>query len=272
MSGDPMVQAALSGATDRGRRALALAARVVLPLLTIAALIGLWWLATIVFGWKPFLVPSPKDVWEEIGRQRHLLPGHVETTLVETLEGFGLAIVIGVPVAVLIAYSRTLEATLYPALVALNAIPKIAIAPLLVIWMGFGEGPKIAMVVLICFFPIVISTATGLKSTPAEFVDLARSLAASQVQQFVKVRFPASLPYVFVGLKVAITFAVIGSVVGEFVGATEGLGYVIVASGQNANTSLAFAAIVLLSLLSIVLFYALVLAERLLVPWAGHER
>jgi NitT/TauT family transport system permease protein len=156
--------------------------------------------------------------------------------------------------------------------VALNAIPKIAIAPLLVIWMGFGQGPKVAMVVLICFFPIVISTATGLKSTPAEFVDLARSLAASQLQQFVKVRFPASLPYVFVGLKVAITLAVIGSVVGEFVGATEGLGYVIVASGQNANTSLAFAAIVLLSLLSIVLFYALVLAERLLVPWAGHEQ
>jgi NitT/TauT family transport system permease protein len=138
--------------------------------------------------------------------------------------------------------------------------------------MGFGAGPKIAMVVLICFFPIVISTATGLKSTPVEFVDLARSLSASQLQQFVKVRFPAALPYVFVGLKVAITLAVIGSVVGEFVGATEGLGYVIVASGQNANTSLAFAAIVLLSLLSIVLFYALVLAERLLVPWAAREQ
>jgi NitT/TauT family transport system permease protein len=128
------------------------------------------------------------------------------------------------------------------------------------------------MVVLICFFPIVISTATGLKSTPAEFVDLARSLSATPLQQFVKVRFPAALPYVFVGLKVAITLAVIGSVVGEFVGASRGLGYVIVASGQNANTSLAFAAIVLLSLLSIVLFYILVLAERVLVPWAAHEQ
>lgn len=272
MGGDAIVQAALGGRAGRGRRAASAAARIVLPLLTIAALIGLWWLATIVFGWKPFLVPTPKDVWEEMSRQRHLLPGHVRATLVETLEGFALAIAIAMPVAVAIAYSRLLEATVYPALVALNAIPKIAIAPLLVIWMGFGQGPKIAMVVLICFFPIVLSTATGLKSTPAEFVDLVRSLAASPLQQFVKVRFPASLPYVFVGLKVAITLAVIGSVVGEFVGATEGLGYVIVASGQNANTSLAFAAIVLLSLLSIVLFYALVLAERLLVPWAAHER
>jgi NitT/TauT family transport system permease protein len=270
VNADATVQAALSGGSDFGRRAGTVALRVLLPTLTIIALVGLWWLATIVFGWKPFLVPTPKDVWNELSRQRHLLPGHLETTLVETLEGFGLAIAIGVPVAVAIAYSRLLEATIYPALVALNAIPKIAIAPLLVIWMGFGAGPKIAMVVLICFFPIVISTATGLKSTPAEFVDLARSLSASPLQQFVKVRFPASLPFVFVGLKVAIALAVIGAVVGEFVGATNGLGYVIVASGQNANTSLAFAAIVLLSLLSIVLFYALVLLERLLVPWAAE--
>src|SRR6266542_1921115 len=245
VSADATVQAALSGGSDVGRRAGAGAVRVLLPTLTIVALVGLWWLATIVFGWKPFLVPTPKDVWNELIRQRHLLPGHLETTLLETLEGFGLSIAVGVPVAV-------------------------AIAPLLVIWMGFGAGPKIAMVVLICFFPIVISTATGLKSTPAEFVDLARSLSASPLQQFVKVRFPASLPFVFVGLKVAIALAVIGAVVGEFVGATDGLGYVIVASGQNANTSLAFAAIVLLSLLSIVLFYALVLAERLLVPWAAE--
>jgi NitT/TauT family transport system permease protein len=255
-----------------GRRAAGAAAHVLLPVLTIAALVGLWWLATIVFDWKPFLVPSPKNVWNELVTQRHLLPGHVETTLVETLEGFGLAIVLGIPAAVAIAYSRLLEATIYPVLIALNAIPKIAIAPLLVIWMGFGPGPKVTMVVLICFFPIVISTATGLKSTPVEFVDLVRSLAASPLQQFVKVRFPAALPFVFVGLKVAISLAVIGAVVGEFVGATKGLGYVIVASGQNANTSLAFAAIVLLSLLSIVLFYALVIAERLLVPWANQDQ
>jgi NitT/TauT family transport system permease protein len=272
MSADATVEAALAGGTEYGRRAATVASRILFPTLTIAGLVGLWWLATIVFGWQKFIVPTPKDVWHELVVQRHLLPGHFWTTLVETLEGFGLAIAIGVPVAVLIAYSRVLESTIYPALVALNAIPKIAIAPLFVIWMGFGAGPKIAMVVLICFFPIVISTATGLKATPAELVDLARSLSASHLQQFVKVRFPAALPYVFVGLKVAITLAVIGAVVGEFVGASKGLGYVIVASGQNANTSLAFAAIVLLSIMSIVLFYVLVLAERLLVPWAEHEQ
>lgn len=265
---------ATPGAEDPllARRAGDLALRVLLPTLTIVVLIGLWWLATIVFDWKPFLVPDPGDVWRELSAQRHELPGHVQTTLVETLEGFALAIVLGIPVAVAIASARFLESTLYPALVALNAVPKIAIAPLLVIWMGFGAGPKIAMVVLICFFPIVISTATGLKATPPELVDLIRSLSASPWQQFVKVRFPAALPYVFVGLKVAISLAVIGAVVGEFVGATKGLGYLIVASGQNANTSLAFAAIMILSLMSILLFYALVIAERLLVPWAAEEQ
>jgi NitT/TauT family transport system permease protein len=262
------------GADDRVlvRRAGSLAVNVLLPVLTVLAMVGLWWLATIVFDWKPFLVPDPGDVWRELVAQRHVLPTHVKVTLVETLQGFALAIVLGIPVAVAIASAPFLESTLYPALVALNAIPKIAIAPLLVIWMGFGSGPKIAMVVLICFFPIVISTATGLKSTPPELVDLIRSLSASPLQQFLKVRFPAALPFVFVGLKVAISLAVIGAVVGEFVGATEGLGYLIVASGQNANTSLAFASIVLLSLMSILLFYALVVAERILVPWAGQEQ
>ena len=256
------------GGTQARSRVGAVALRVLLPAVTIIVLIALWWLATVVFDWPAYLVPTPGDVWNEMVDQRSLLASDFKTTLFESLLGFGLAIAIAVPFAVAIAYSRLLELTIYPALVALNAIPKIAIAPLLVIWMGFGIGPKIAMVVLICFFPIVISTATGLKSTPAELVDLARSLSASSVQEFVKFRFPAALPYVFVGLKVAIALAVIGAVVGEFVGATEGLGYVIIASGQNANTTLAFAAIVLLSVMSIVLFYALVLLERLVVPWS----
>jgi NitT/TauT family transport system permease protein len=142
----------------------------------------------------------------------------------------------------------------------------------LVLWMGFGIGPKIVVIFLIAVFPIVISTATGLRSTPPEFLDLARSLSASQWQTFRRIRFPGALAQIFVGLKVAISLAVIGAVIGEFVGADEGLGYVIVISGGNVNTALAFAAMVLLSLISIVLFYALVALERLLVPWAERER
>lgn len=248
------------------------ALRVVLPTLTLVALVGLWWLATVVFGWPNYLVPTPLEVWNEIANRWSFLISSFNTTLGEALIGFVLAIAIAVPLAVAITYSRMLELTIYPALVALNAVPKIAIAPLLVIWMGFGIGPKVVMVILICFFPIIISATTGLKSTPAELVELSRSLSSSTLQEFVRFRFPWSLPYIFVGLKVAITLAVIGAVVGEFVGATKGLGYVIVASGQNANTTLAFAAIVLLSMMSILLFYAISLVQRLVVPWSEEQQ
>jgi NitT/TauT family transport system permease protein len=138
--------------------------------------------------------------------------------------------------------------------------------------MGFGAGPKVVMVVLLCVFPIVLSTATGLKSTAAELEELIRSMTATEFQAFRKVRLPAALPHVFVGLKVGISLAVIGAVIGEFVGATRGLGYVIVASGQNADTTLAFASIAILAVMSVVLFYLLVLIERLLVPWARYEQ
>jgi NitT/TauT family transport system permease protein len=253
------------------RRGRTLAADSLLPLVTFVVLVGVWWLATIVFGWEKFIVPTPADVADALWENRSLLPGEFWTTLAETLQGFALAIAVAIPLAVGIAYSRTLERTIYPVILTINAVPKVAIAPILVIWLGFGQGPKVAMVFLICFFPIVLSTATGLATTPPDLAELVRSLSASRAQGFVKVRFPAALPHVFVGLKVAISLAVIGAVIGEFVGASQGLGYIIIASGSNANTSLAFAAIVLLAAMSIGLFYAIVAIERMLIPWARYE-
>jgi len=242
-----------------------------MPLVALAAFVGVWWLVRWAFGWQAFVLPSPAQVARELWDRRGFLPHHTWATLAETLEGFAIAVVIGLALAVAIAYSRLLERSIYPVLVAFNAVPKLALAPILVLWMGFGAGPKVVMVVLLCVFPIVLSTATGLKSTPAELDELARSLTATELQAFTKVRFPAALPHVFVGLKVGISLAVIGAVIGEFVGATDGLGYVIVASGQNADTTLAFAAIVVLAAISVALFYLLVALERLLVPWARHE-
>ena len=243
-----------------------------LPLAAAAAALGIWWLMKWAFSWQAFILPSPAEVARELWDRRGFLPGQTWTTLLETLEGFGIAIAIGVTLAILIAYSRPLERSLYPLLVALNAVPKLAIAPILVLWMGFGAAPKVAMVVLLCVFPIVLSTATGLASTAVELEELVRSLGATRVQAFRKVRFPAALPHVFVGLKVGISLAVIGAVIGEFVGATRGLGYVIVASGQSADTTLAFASITVLATVSVVLFYVLIALERLLVPWARHEQ
>jgi NitT/TauT family transport system permease protein len=264
-------QRVLEAGPHRARRVGGAVAGWTLPAVTLALLVALWQLSTSVFGWEVWLVPAPTDVWEALVDARSILPEHFWTTLIETLAGFGLAIAVGVPLAVVIAYSRLLERTIYPILLGLNAVPKIAIAPILVLWMGFGLGPKIVITFLLCIFPIVISTATGIRSTPPDLMELIRSLSASPAQIFLKVRFPAALPHVFVGLKVAISLAVIGAVIGEFVGAEKGLGSVIIRTQQDLNTPLAFGAMVLLGIMSIVLFYALVALERLFIPWAQHE-
>lgn len=255
------------------RKARREAARsILLPVLGIALLFALWWGAVLGFDIDKFLLPSPADVSAAFAENPGYLLAQTWVTFLETVQGFALAIVIGVPIATLIASSRVIEQMLYPILLAINAAPKVAIAPLLVVWMGFGQAPKVVMVVLLCFFPIVLATTTGLRSTPAEFIDLAKSLRASPLQVFLKFRAPFALEQVFVGLKTAISLAVIGAVIAEFVGASEGLGYLIVQSGSSANTALAFVAIVLLAIMSIVLFYALALLERLLLPWAESRR
>jgi NitT/TauT family transport system permease protein len=244
------------------------ATRIALPLLGLAAIIGLWWLATVVFAIEKFLLPSPKDVFDAYAVQQGYLLEQMWVTLLETVQGFALSIVVGVPIALLIVSSKILERTIYPLLLAVNAVPKIAIAPILLVWLGFGSWPKVIMVFLVCFFPIVISTASGMKSTPAELVELMRSLDSSRTQEFFKLRLQYALPQVFVGLKVAISLAVIGAVIAEFVGAKAGLGYVIVQSGASVDTALAFAAMTLLAIMSIILFYGLVFLERVLLPWS----
>ncbi|GAA1554784.1 ABC transporter permease [Kribbella hippodromi] len=248
------------------------AAAVVLPIIGLAATIALWWGATIVFAIEPYLLPSPWDVVVKFFEQPGMLLTETGTSLLETIEGFLLAIVIGVPIALLIVRSVILERLVYPLLLMVNSIPKVAVAPLLVVWMGFGQWPKVVMVLLMCFFPIVISTAQGMKSTPSELVELMRSLNASRTQEFFKLRLRYAMPQIFTGFKVAISLAVIGSVIAEFVGATKGLGYIIQQSGASADTTLAFAAITLLSVMSIVLFYGLALLEHLLLPWARETR
>lgn len=248
------------------------AAAVLLPILGLIGALGLWWLATIVFSIEPYLLPSPGDVISKFFEQPAYLLTETGVSFLETIEGFVLAIVVGVPIAIVIVRSAVLERLVYPLLLMVNAIPKIAVAPLLVVWMGFGQFPKVVMVLLMCFFPIVISTAQGMKSTPVELVELLRSLNASRAQEFFKLRLRYAMPQIFTGLKVAISLAVIGSVIAEFVGATQGLGYVIQQSGASADTTLAFAAITLLSIMSIVLFYGLVLLEHLLLPWAEEAR
>lgn len=244
----------------------------VLPVLGMLAVVALWWLATVVFAIDEFLLPSPGDVLAAFGEYPGYLLDQSLVTLSETVQGFVLSIVVGVPLALLIVRSTILERTIYPILLVLNAVPKIAIAPIFVVWMGFGPAPKVLLVFLVCFFPVVISTASGMRSTPAELVELMRSLDCTRRQEFFMLRFRHALPQVFVGLKTAVSLAVIGAVIAEFVGADAGLGFVIVSSGASADTALAFAAMGLLGVLSIVLFYGLVYLERRLLPWAEAYR
>lgn len=242
-----------------------------LPLLATALFILLWWGMKLLNGWNDVILPSPARVLRSLADNSALLWRHGLVTLQETVVGYGLAILIAVPLGVIIGYSWVVDKALSPILMGLNAVPKVAVAPLLIIWMGFGMEPKVAMVVLLSFFPIVLGAASGIKATPADLAEMLRSLDPSPWQMFIKLRLRAALPQIFVGLQVAIALAVIGAVIGEFAGATKGLGYLITVSGGTADTALAFASLVILSVISIALYYIVLAIERLLVPWADHR-
>jgi NitT/TauT family transport system permease protein len=239
--------------------------------LTFIALVALWELLVWWYNTPGWLLPAPSAIAIALVEWRGELVRHSLVTLYETLLGFTLSIAISIPLAVAVVYSAILRNTIYPILLTFQSVPKVAIAPLLALWIGFGMLPKIAVVFLVCFFPIIVATATGLSAVPAPLMELIRSLSASTIQTFIKIRFPTAMPHIFVGLKVAITFAVIGAVIGEFVGSEDGLGYLILVSTSQARTPLAFAALVLLTAISIVLYYGIEFIERIAVPWAPRN-
>ena len=239
-----------------------------LPILGATTAVAAWWLTTVIFDIRPFFLPAPPDVVDSFLENPQYMLREAWVTTYESLVGFGIATVAGLTVAVVFAAVPVIERATMPLFVALNSIPKVALAPLLLVWLGFGPKPKIVMVVLICFFPIVVATMAGLTSTPSDLAELGRSLSASWWQMFVKVRMRWALPQVFVGLKVAISLAVIGAIIAEITNPGQGLGSVIVLSGSSADTPQAFTAITLLALISVMQFYAIVALERLLLPWA----
>ncbi|MFD0340095.1 ABC transporter permease [Streptomyces sp. NPDC127117] len=242
------------------------------PLALLLACFAVWWVISAAELVKPYLVPSPGATLDVLTGKADYLWQHTWVTTYETLLGFLIAGVVGVLAAVVMVYSSTVERTLYPVLLFAQVVPKIAIAPLFVVWLGFGIGPKILIAVLIAFFPVVISMVTGLKAVDPETLQLSATMGAGPWQTFLKIRFPASLPHLFSGLKVAVTLAVTGAVVGEFVGANEGLGYVILQANGNLDTPMLFAGLLVMSLIGVVLFIAVELAEMLLLPWHASRR
>lgn len=242
------------------------------PFILILILLALWDLAIRLFKIPPYLIPQPEKVVHQLIAQWGYLLRESYTTTVATAGGFGLSILIGIPLAMVIAYSRVVESFVYPLLVFSQSVPKVAIAPLFVVWWGFGIFPKIICAFLLGFFPIVVSTVMGFKSVEPEMLDLARSMGASRLQTFFKISLPQAMPAIFSGLKVSVTLAVVGAVVGEFVGSNSGIGYVLQVANGNFDLPLMFAALLVLSTIGVLLFLVVDVAERLMVPWHASQR
>jgi NitT/TauT family transport system permease protein len=240
--------------------------------LVIAAALVLWEAGVRIFHPSPLILPSPSMVVVEFFQAPALYLRHLAFTLAMTLLGFALAVVLGVALAVGIIYSRFLERTAYTLLVALNSIPKVALAPLFVIWMGTGPEPKVAIALMLAIFPIVIDSVLGLRSVDPDMLNLARVSKASSWAVLTKIRFPCALPSLFAGMKVAISFSLVGAIVGEFVAGNYGIGFQILVAQGQFDTVRVFVSLLLLGIVGTVLFFMVDYAERLVLPWHVSQR
>lgn len=238
----------------------------------LALIIGGWELACSVLGVSNYLLPAPSAILKDIGGNWQYFLPHIGMTSAEIMIGFLVSIAVGIPVAIMLTFSRVLNRALYPLIVGSQVIPKVAIAPVMLAWFGFGLTPKIAIIVTIAFFPVVINAVVGLRSATPQMIWLAQSMGASRLQIFWKFRLPQALPSILAGIKMASVLAVIGAVVAEFVGADSGLGYVILSASSNFDITRQFSAIVILSGLGMLFFWIVELAERLSIPWHVSTR
>jgi len=237
------------------------------PVLLMGLFLTLWQCATWLWRIEAYLLPSPAQIVDAGVQARALLSAHIQQTLRETLVGFAFALMSGLLLAVAIDLSSLLRRALYPLLVVTQTVPIMTIAPLLVIWLGYTIWPKIVVVALVCFFPIVVTAADGLQSADPELLALLQAMGATRRQVFFKIRVPGALPSVFSGIKIAVTYSVVGAIIGEWVGASQGLGVFMLRASNSFRTDWVFAAIAVSSMLSIALFLAVAIVERLSLPW-----
>src|SRR3989440_4458578 len=246
--------------------------RMLTPVAGILVFLAIWQ-ARRTFPKAPgYLLPAPTEIGRTFIDEFPRLLRHGWVTTYEMLLGYFLAVAVAIPLAIAITSSQRFDQFVMPTMLFFQVVPKVAVAPLFLVWFGVGVLPKVLVAFLISFFPIVIDTAVGLRSMSSEMNDLARSMGASRLQIFAQFRLPTSLPYLFSGLKVAATLAVAGAVVGEFVGADKGLGYLLLVTNSNMETALMFATIVALTIIGLAFFYAVELLEALLIPWHVTHR
>ena len=242
------------------------------PAILVATFLAAWEVYARVSGVSPFVLPAPSRVLESLWSFRSEAIRHAIPTIVETLIGFSASIAAAVTAAVVMDRLPTIRRALAPLMIGSQTVPIVAIAPLIVVWFGFGLAPKILVVILVTFFPITVALLDGFATTPSDATDLMRSFGASSGQTFRKLRWPSGLPGLFTGLRISATYAVIAAVIAEYVGATEGLGIWMVLSQRSFRTDLVFAAILLTAVLSIALFALVVAAERAVIPWYAASR
>jgi len=240
--------------------------------LSLVLLVAIWQLLVVLLNAPSYALPSPASVFTSFFTQLPLLAEQSLPTLGEILIGFGVTVVIFVPLGIAIAQWRWVEGLVNPLLVISQSTPSIAFAPLLITWWGLGMLPKVVMVILICFFPVVVNTVVGIKSVAPEVIDLGRSMGASPLAMLLRVRIPGALPSIFAGLRVAMPLAVIGAIVAEFTGADVGLGRVIVSANGRLNTSLVFAAIIAIAIIGLVLYKLIERLEWVSIPWHRNKR
>lgn len=242
-------------------------ANLIAPTLAALAALVVWWGIVRVFEIPDYLLPAPQAVAARLVKEWPVLLRHGSYTLLSVLTGFVSAVAIGVPLAFGIVLSRSMERVTMPFLVMSQTVPKVAIAPILVVWLGFGILPKIAIVFLISFFPIVVSTVVGLKNVETDMIDLVRSMGARTLKIMLRVRGPSALPQMFAGFKIAVCLAVVGAIVGEFVGSDRGLGYLLLTSSGTLDGTLVWSALFVLIAMGITLFAVVSKLERLAIPW-----
>ncbi|WP_262047346.1 ABC transporter permease [Bradyrhizobium sp. Bra78] len=236
-------------------------------LMSFGALLLLWEASVKGFNVRPVIMPAPSSIFWELWGDLPWYLTNAGYTLLTTLVGFALSVVIGVLIAVLLVSVPWFESTIYPLIISFNSVPKVAIAPLFVVWLGTGAEPQIAIAFLIAVFAIIVDAVHGLRSVPADVMDLGRVLKGSRADFFFKVRLPGALPSILSGMKVSISLALVGAIVGEFVASQRGLGYIILSAQGSFDTPRVFAALFLLAAMGMLLFSAVGLLERRLTHW-----
>lgn len=239
------------------------------PLFAVAGIVILWQIACQVFAVPPFILPAPiaiiRATW---GVGLGPWADNLWATLKVVLAGFAVSIVISLPIAVMLVNSPLLRRTVMPLLVVVQSTPIVAIAPIIVVTLGSGFLPRVVITTLITFFPLVVSTATGLAATPAELIELSRSLRGGRARELFQIRLPYAVPHIFSGLRICVTLAVVGAVIAEFVAAQKGLGYEILYTTSMFKTAQAFGALVILVALSMLLYQSVIWVERRFFPWS----